>query len=130
MLNYKCKSHRCRSPQNRTDTLCIFECISCIQREYVFIIPEKKMKTAIPIINNVVSPGSITWTDEHRSDFRLSDNFIHQKAVLSKRVHMNPKGGHWRFQREGIGVSEEQMQIFYAVNCIFYRGRIFKGGAI
>ncbi|KAG0437035.1 hypothetical protein DMUE_3914, partial [Dictyocoela muelleri] len=34
MLNYKCKSHRGRSPENRTDALCIIEVGSRILRAF------------------------------------------------------------------------------------------------
>ncbi|KAG0441075.1 hypothetical protein DMUE_1312 [Dictyocoela muelleri] len=92
MLNYKCKSHRGRSPQNRTDALCIVECIGGIQRAYACIISDKKMETIVPIINNVVTPGSIIWTDEHRSYSRLSDNFEHS-TVCHKYEFVNYNTG-------------------------------------
>ena len=44
MLNYKCKSHRGRSPENRTDSLCIVECRNSITKAFACIIPNKKKK--------------------------------------------------------------------------------------
>ncbi|KAM0686472.1 hypothetical protein COBT_002304, partial [Conglomerata obtusa] len=34
MMNYKCKSHRGRSPTNRTDALCMVEVLNGIERVY------------------------------------------------------------------------------------------------
>ena len=41
MLNYKCKSHRGRSPTNRTDALCIVEYNGEISRVFARFIPNK-----------------------------------------------------------------------------------------
>ncbi|KAG0441742.1 hypothetical protein DMUE_0827 [Dictyocoela muelleri] len=67
MLNYKCKSHRCRSPENRTDALCIIEVGSRILRVFATVIPDKKSESLVPIIMKQVAPNSKIWTDEHRS---------------------------------------------------------------
>ena len=53
MLNYKCKSHRGRSPSNRTDALCIVEVRHGIKRAYACIIPNKESSTLIPIIQKI-----------------------------------------------------------------------------
>ena len=50
MLNYKCKSHRGRSPTNRTDSLCIIEYVNHITRAYATVIPNKMQSTIVPII--------------------------------------------------------------------------------
>ncbi|KCZ80992.1 hypothetical protein H312_01597 [Anncaliia algerae PRA339] len=42
MLNFKCKSHRGRSPENRTDSLCIVEYNGNIKRVFAQIIPNKE----------------------------------------------------------------------------------------
>ncbi|KCZ81208.1 hypothetical protein H312_01354 [Anncaliia algerae PRA339] len=64
MLNYKCKSHRGRSPENKTDSLCIVEVSDKILRAYATIISKKKETTIIPIIRNQVASNSMIWTDE------------------------------------------------------------------
>ena len=38
MLNYKCKSHRGRSPGNRTDSLCIVEVTNKITRAFACVL--------------------------------------------------------------------------------------------
>ncbi|KCZ79035.1 hypothetical protein H312_03582, partial [Anncaliia algerae PRA339] len=71
-------SHRGRSPENRTDSLCIVEYNGNIKRVFAQIIPNKKQNTLIPIICRQVANGSIIWTDEHKSyqNLRLF-NYIH-----------------------------------------------------
>ncbi|KCZ75589.1 hypothetical protein H311_03431, partial [Anncaliia algerae PRA109] len=50
MLNFKCKSHRGRSPLNRTDSLCIVEFENKVTRVYATCIPNRRAETLIPII--------------------------------------------------------------------------------
>lgn len=78
MLNYKAKSHRGRSPRNKTDALCIVEISNGITRAFATTIPNKQSTTIIPIICSQVLNNSIIWTDEHKSYARLKDlNFIY-----------------------------------------------------
>ncbi|KAG0442783.1 hypothetical protein DMUE_0007 [Dictyocoela muelleri] len=51
MLNFKAKSHRCRSPSNRTFAICIVETSNNIIKAFAKITPNKKASTLIPIIN-------------------------------------------------------------------------------
>jgi hypothetical protein len=44
MMNFKCKSHRGRSPENKTYALCIVECAPHITRVWAQTIPNKKSK--------------------------------------------------------------------------------------
>ncbi|KCZ79245.1 hypothetical protein H312_03364 [Anncaliia algerae PRA339] len=71
MMNYKAKSHRGRSPNNRTDALCIIECLDGINRAYASIIPEKKVSRILPIILRQLAENSVIWTDEHKSYIKL-----------------------------------------------------------
>lgn len=48
-LNRKVKAHRGRAPTNKTDTLCIVEFKDQITRVFVYVIPNKKVETIIPI---------------------------------------------------------------------------------
>lgn len=78
MMNFKCKSHRGRSPENKTDAISIVECINGITRAYAQVIPNKEAATLIPIICSQVAPYSVIWTDEHRSYSRLRNfDFFH-----------------------------------------------------
>ncbi len=67
MMNFKCKSHRGRSPDNRTDALCIVEIGVGITRVFATVIPDKKQETMIPYILDQVVAGFHVWIDEHRS---------------------------------------------------------------
>lgn len=78
MLNFKCKSHRGRSPTNRTDSISIIEFGSFTTRVFAKVIPNKESATLIPIICSQVAANSTIWTDEHRSYSCLSRfNFQH-----------------------------------------------------
>ncbi|KAG0438744.1 hypothetical protein DMUE_2890 [Dictyocoela muelleri] len=72
MLNFKAKTHRGRSPSNRTDVLCIVKTNNNIIRAFAQTIPNKKASTLIPIIIQVVPRQSIILTDEHKSYSSLS----------------------------------------------------------
>lgn len=92
MLNYKCKSHRGRSPNNKTDAICIIEFSDKIERVFACVIPNKKSETMIPIITQNVANGSKIWTDEHRSYQILRDyNYIHQ-TVCHKYQFITDEG--------------------------------------
>lgn len=81
MMNFKCKSHRGRSPENRTDALCIVECNPKITRCWAEIIEDKRATTIIPILFNRVVPGSTVHTDEHKSYKALSRvGFVHSSV--------------------------------------------------
>ncbi|KCZ78689.1 hypothetical protein H311_00273 [Anncaliia algerae PRA109] len=93
MLNFKCKSHRGRSPSNKTDALCIVEVGQKITRAFAKIIPNKKIETILPIVISQVMPGSVIWTDEHKSYQTLNKNgFLHQ-SVCHKYEFVNRTNG-------------------------------------
>lgn len=84
MLNYKCKSHRGRSPDNKTDALVIVECVPHVVRVLAKVIPDKCASTILPIvIANVVS-GSTIFTDEHRSYSALTSLGFEHGTVCHK----------------------------------------------
>jgi transposase-like protein len=115
MLNYKCKSHRGRSPTNRTDALCIIEYAQNITRVFASVISDKTSATMIPIICSQVAPNSIIWTDEHRSYSCLSSfNFIHN-TVCHK----------YQFVNSLNGVNTQAVESFN--NCIKYEIKNRKG---
>lgn len=93
MLNFKCKSHRGRSPENRTDSLCIVEVRGSITRAFATIIPNKESSTLIPIICRQVAQNSIIHTDEHRSYTNLHNfGFVHD-TVCHKYSFINAVSG-------------------------------------
>jgi transposase-like protein len=93
MLNYKCKSHRGRSPNNRTDSLCIVEVRDGIKRAFATIISNKKSETLIPIICEQVAPNSTIWTDEHSSYGGLRNYLFTHATVCHKYQFVNSETG-------------------------------------
>ncbi|KCZ76918.1 hypothetical protein H311_02079 [Anncaliia algerae PRA109] len=59
MLNYRRKSHRARSPSNKSDSLCIVEVSNKIIRAFLTLISDKKEITTVSIICNKVISNSI-----------------------------------------------------------------------
>lgn len=92
MLNYKCKSHRGRSPDNRTDALCIVEVKNGITRAFACTIPNKKAETLIPIILRQVAASSTIWSDEHKSYASLYKYFENVGTVCHKYRFINGDG--------------------------------------
>lgn len=93
MLNYKCKSHRGRSPENRTDVLCIVECTDRIKRVYATCIENKSAQIILPIICSQVYTGSTIHTDDARVYQALSRmGFVHQ-SVVHKYNFVDPFSG-------------------------------------
>lgn len=84
MLNYKFKSHRGRSPQNKTDSLCIIEYKDKTERAFARIIPNKKERTIVPIICIQAANNSIIWTDEHKSYHNLEKYSYYHGTVCHK----------------------------------------------
>lgn len=93
MLNFKAKSHRGRSPLNKSDALCIVEVGNRIMRAFACIIPDKSAATLIPIITSQVANGSVIWTDEMRSYGLLRNyNYVHS-SVCHKYEFINFESG-------------------------------------
>jgi hypothetical protein len=65
MMNFKCKSHRGRSPDNRADAIYIVEIRPHNRRIWAEVIKNKTVETILPIILNNVLPNSTIHTDEH-----------------------------------------------------------------
>lgn len=94
MLNFKCKSHRGRSPGNKTDALCMVEIFNQIERVYAVVIQNKKAETIIPIICNSVAPNSTIVTDEAKCYLSLrTHNYVH-KTVCHKYEFVAEDGTH------------------------------------
>ncbi|KCZ78685.1 hypothetical protein H311_00276, partial [Anncaliia algerae PRA109] len=55
-----------------------------ITRVYAQVIEDKKAETIIPIICNQVVPGSVVWTDEHRSYLSLVNKGFQHDSVCHK----------------------------------------------
>lgn len=90
MMNYKCKSHRGRSTDNKTEAICIVEIKeSKITRVWAEVIDNKKIETMLPIICSRVVVGSLIHTDEHRTYKTLTNfGYIHQ-SVCHKYEFVN-----------------------------------------
>lgn len=92
MLNYKCKSHRGRSPTNKTDALCIVESSGSRKRVFACTITDKKASTLIPIICNNVANNTIIRTDEHKSYSTLSNYTYTHETVCHKYEFVTENG--------------------------------------
>ncbi len=94
ILNFKCKSQRGRSPDNRTDALVIVEVNNrFVVRVFARIIPDKCATTMLPIICSQVLSGSVIHTDEHRSYGQLVGlGFVHD-TVCHKYTFIYPVTG-------------------------------------
>lgn len=93
MLNYKCKSHRGRSPLNRTDSLAIVEFRNNITRAFACVIPDKTKNTLIPIICDQVATNSIIWTDELSTYKCLRQYGFNHDFVTHKYFFLNSETG-------------------------------------
>lgn len=93
MLNFKAKSHRGRSPLNRSDALCIVEVGYKILRVFACVIPDKSASTLIPIITSQVANGSVIWTDEMRSYGLLRNFDYYHETVCHKYEFINSENG-------------------------------------
>ncbi|KAG0439263.1 hypothetical protein DMUE_2559 [Dictyocoela muelleri] len=81
MLNYKFKSHRGRSPRNKTDALCIVEVRGGITRCFATIIENKSRNTIVPFIFQQVCANNIIHTDEHGAYKNLREFFETHNTV-------------------------------------------------
>ncbi|KAG0419991.1 hypothetical protein DMUE_6356, partial [Dictyocoela muelleri] len=93
MLNYKAKSHRGRSPANKTDALCIIEFDTEIVRVFACVIENKLETTLVPIICSQVAANSTIWTDEHRSYAKLNEFDYTHDTVCHKYTFINEDTG-------------------------------------
>ncbi|KCZ77779.1 hypothetical protein H311_01206 [Anncaliia algerae PRA109] len=93
MLNHKCKDHRGRLPQNKTDALCIVEVGNQITRAFATVIENKKSEHIMPIICSQVASGSIVWTDEHKSYASSYKNSFIYNIVCHKYEFVNKDDG-------------------------------------
>ncbi|KAG0442270.1 hypothetical protein DMUE_0398 [Dictyocoela muelleri] len=93
MLNYKVKSHRGRSPRNKTDALCIVEVRGGITRCFATIIENKSQNTIVPIICQQVCSNSIIHTDEHGAYRNLREFFETHNTVCHKYSFINRTTG-------------------------------------
>ncbi|KAG0439310.1 hypothetical protein DMUE_2518 [Dictyocoela muelleri] len=73
MLNFKVKSHRGRSPQNRTDELAIIEYDEGIKCVFACTIDAKTEEYIVLIICSQVASNSTIWTYEHGAYHNLKD---------------------------------------------------------
>jgi transposase-like protein len=115
MMNYKCKSHRGRSPLNRTDALCIVELDGHITRAYACVIESKSMATLIPIIMDRVEAGSVIHSDELKSYLILEKLGYEHKKVCHK----------YRFVDILTGAQTQAVESFN--NCLKYEIKLRKG---
>lgn len=135
MMNFKCKSHRGRSPSNRTDALCIVETRNGITRSFATVIADKRASTIIPIICANVASRSIIHTDEHASYRSLNNIGFEHSSVCHKYEFVNRVNG---THTQGIesfhnelkleikrrkGVITEKRDVFLNEFCFYFNNR-------
>lgn len=91
-LNFAIKSHRGRSPSNKTDAICIVEFNGHISRVYARTIPDKRAETLYSHIEAQVEANSIIWTDEHRSYSCLKEKGFLHETVCHKYQFVTVEG--------------------------------------
>lgn len=136
MMNYKCKSHRGRSSENRTDSLCMVETDGKITRAFAVVIPNKKAETILPFIVNQVCAGSVIHTDEHASYRRLNSLGFQHGTVCHKFEFVNRESGVHTQSIESFhnemkieikrrkGVLTSKRSIFLKEFCFYFNNRL------
>lgn len=85
MLNFKCKSHRGRSTENKTDAITMVEVRNGITiNVHDEIIPNKTSEVMIPMILKHIVAGSTIYIDEHRTYFQLKKYEIYHQTICHK----------------------------------------------
>ena len=137
-MNFKCKSHRGRSPLNRTDALCIVEVDSegHISRAFAKVIPNKKAETIISLFLKNVLIGATFFTDEHPSYSSLSSlGYIHKNVCHKYKFVDTETGAHTQnvesFNnclkcgiKNQMGVKTIRRQLFLNWYCYFLNNQL------
>ncbi|KCZ78085.1 hypothetical protein H311_00894 [Anncaliia algerae PRA109] len=89
MLNFKYKGHRGRATNSKADALCVVEVKNGITRAFAIVISNKEIKTLLPIIASQVIPGSMIYSDKHKSYASLFKNGFNHNAVCHKYIFVN-----------------------------------------
>ena len=137
MMNYKCKSHRGRSPDNKTDALCMVEVDQDghITRVFAKVISDKRAETIIPLIIRNAVYGSTIYTDEHPSYRSLSSYGFKHFTVCHKYEFVNSSTGTHTQNVESfnnclkcgikcqMGVKTSLRQVYLNWFCYYYNNR-------
>jgi hypothetical protein len=87
MLNYKCKSHRGRSAENKSEDLTIVEVVQGkITRVYARVIINKSISSIIPVVVERVVAGSLICTGEHKTYTALHGLDLNTKQCVIKEI--------------------------------------------
>ncbi|KCZ77811.1 hypothetical protein H311_01172, partial [Anncaliia algerae PRA109] len=93
MLNFKVKSHRERSPHNKSDALCIVGKGMEHTKAFATIFSNKKESTFVLIICSKVAENSIIWTNEYKSYSNLSKYIMIHNAICHEYQFINSSTG-------------------------------------
>lgn len=135
MMNYSCKSHKGRPPENYTDSISIVEIDGGITRCYAQVIDNKQSATLVPIIVENVVNGATIHTDEHRSYACLPTFGYTHGTVCHKYEFVNALTGvdtqavesfhsvlkYWIKERKGV--LTEHRPMFLREFCFYYNNR-------
>ncbi|KAG0433323.1 hypothetical protein DMUE_5422, partial [Dictyocoela muelleri] len=94
MLNHTVRAHGGRGPKNKTWAITVVDTSKIPSVGYAEIVPARDANTLLPIINRVVSAGSIIYTDEWSAYNNLgnTDKYIHRK-ITHKYNFVDPISG-------------------------------------
>ncbi|KCZ77429.1 hypothetical protein H311_01561, partial [Anncaliia algerae PRA109] len=104
-------------------------------RVFARCINDKKSETIIPLICSQVTPGSVIWTDEHRSYSSLNNiGFLHDSVCHKYEFVHKTNGVHTQFVesfhnqlkleiKKRKGVQTNKRDIFLNEFCFYFNNR-------
>lgn len=87
MINHAVKSHRGRSPREKTWALSIVDTSFSPSSGFCCVLPNRRAETIIPIISSVVRHGSIIYTDEFASYITLGRNSNYEHFTVCHKYN-------------------------------------------
>ena len=94
MINHKIKAHTGRVPRQQVWLLCIVDTSFTPSRGFCKIVENRTAAHMLPLISDVVRPGSIIYTDEFASYNQLGSlNEYEHRSVCHKYCFVDPNSG-------------------------------------
>ena len=87
MINHKIKAHRGRVPRSQTWLICIVDTSFLPSRGFCCLVDNRSASHLLPIILNVVRPGSIIHTDDFKSYIKLSNISDFNHLTVCHKYH-------------------------------------------
>ena len=94
MFSHKIKHHRGRAPEKSVWVFGIVDVSTTPAMGFMEIVERRNAETLLPIIEKVVKPGSIIYSDEWRAYGRISENPDYEHQTVNHTLHfVDPKTG-------------------------------------